>query len=289
MIPDPPKFSADDMQRCRDTGDYKSIMFEWYKLVGSLCFTMAFIKPYSPSYRLIPAQHYYVLSGLMNRCARLMLSNVALSHEGKFGETTAIVDRCIFESAIKVMWLCHSGSDEEFRRYIADGLKTELELKGKINEAIAKNGGISLPIEDRMLRSIARHIDASGMTETEIKGTKNIRNLASMLEALNIDRLIYVVAQKIGSHHVHGTWPSLLIHYLEKRDDPAAFIFLPNANHISTHINQYMFTPMIVLDAMRAFVAYVLEDNEADAFADLFGLTERDILAIYAEAGEDAQ
>ncbi len=140
-----------------------------------------------------------------------------------------------------------------------------------------------------MLKSIARHIDASGMTETEIKDTKNIRNLAAMLEALGSDRLIYVVAQKIGSHHVHGTWPSLLLHYLEKREDLAAFIFLPSADHISTHINQYMFTPMIVLDAMRAFVAHVLEGDEADALAEFFNLTERGIVEIYTEAGDDAR
>src|SRR6266480_119580 len=58
------------------------------------------------AFRHIPSQHYHVLVGLLNRCARLMLSNIALSHEGKFGETTAIIDRCIFETAVKLTWLC---------------------------------------------------------------------------------------------------------------------------------------------------------------------------------------
>ena len=90
-------------------------------------------------------QRYYVLIGLLNRCARLMLSNVALSHERKFGETTAIVDRCIFESAVKIIWLCHAASDEEFTRYLADGLKTEVEFKARIEADIAANGGATLP------------------------------------------------------------------------------------------------------------------------------------------------
>lgn len=288
MLPDPPKFSTEDMQRCREAGDYKPVMFEWYKFTASLCLKFAFIQPESPAYRSIPAQHYYIISGLMNRCARLMLSNVALSHERKFGETTAIVDRCIFESAVKIKWLCSSESDEEFRRYIADGLKTEIELKEKINDEVAKNNGVSLPIEDRMLKSIARHIDASGMTEEEIKSTKKIRDLAAMLDALGVRRLIYVAAQKIGSHHVHGTWPSLLFHYLENREN-SNFIFMPSANHISTHINQYMFVPLIVLEAMRAFIAYVLEDDERGVIADLLDSTERAIMEVYTEAGEDAR
>lgn len=116
IIPNPPKFSDEDMQRCRDTGDYKPVLFEWYKFVGSLCVVVANIRPDCPVYRAIPPQHYYVLAGLLNRCARLMLSNVALSHEGKFGETTAIVDRCIFETAVKIIWLSHNASQEEFTR-----------------------------------------------------------------------------------------------------------------------------------------------------------------------------
>ena len=116
QIPDAPTFSDEEMQRCRGSGDYKPVLFEWYKFVGSLCCVAAFIRPDSPAYCVISPQHYYVLIGLLNRCARLMLSNVVLSHERKFGETTAIVDRCIFESAVKIIWLCHSASDEEFAR-----------------------------------------------------------------------------------------------------------------------------------------------------------------------------
>jgi hypothetical protein len=40
IIPDPPSFSEDDMRRCRETGDYKPILFEWYKFVGSLGFVV---------------------------------------------------------------------------------------------------------------------------------------------------------------------------------------------------------------------------------------------------------
>ena len=54
IIPNPPKFSDEDMQRCRDTGDYKPVLFEWYKFVGSLCVVVANIRPDCPVYRAIP-------------------------------------------------------------------------------------------------------------------------------------------------------------------------------------------------------------------------------------------
>jgi DNA invertase Pin-like site-specific DNA recombinase len=171
--------------RCRDTGDYKPVLFEWYKFVGSLCFCVVHLRPDSPAYQDIPRQNYYVLVGLLNRCARLMLSNVALSHEGKFGETTAIVDRCIFESSVKIIWLCHStsNSDEEFTRYLADGLKTELEFKARIEADIAANGGTIMPIQERMLRSIDNHIAASGLTPDGIRSAKKQRDLAAFFVA----------------------------------------------------------------------------------------------------------
>lgn len=289
IIPSAPKFSDEEIQHCRDTGDYKPILFEWYKFVGSLCFCVTHIRPDSPAYRRIPSQHYYVLAGLLNRCARLMLSNVALSHERKFGETTAIVDRCIFESAVKLIWLCQSASDEEFTRYLADGLKTELEFKARIEADIAESGGAILPIQARMLKSIDNHIAASGLTPDGIRSAKKQRDIAAMIDGLGYDRLFYIVAQKIGSHHIHGTWPALIFHYLEKRDDAEGFAFGPSADPCDTHINQFMFTPLIVLHAMTALVRCVLDDDGATAFSGLFASTEAEIMRIYNEAGEDAQ
>lgn len=290
IFPEPPSFSEEDMRRCRETGDYKPVLFEWYKFAGSLCFLVVHLQPDSPAFHAIPAQYYHVLIGLLNRCARLMLSNVALSYQGKFGETTAIVDRCIFESAIKIIWLCHDVSQEEFTRYLADGLKTELTFKAYIEGNITSRGGETLPIENRMLTSINNHITASGLTESEIKSSRKLRDLAAMIDDLGFDRLLYIAGQKIGSHHVHGTWSSLLFHYLEEREnDGDALSFRPRADHCDTHINQYMFVPLIVLRAMADYVRYTLDEDEAKVLCSLFKSTEEEIMKIYNEAGEDAQ
>jgi hypothetical protein len=218
-----------------------------------------------------------------------MLSNVALSCERKFGETTAIVDRCIFESAVKIIWFCRSASDEEFTRYIAEGLRTELEFKARIEADIADSGGTILPIQARMLKSIDNHISASGLTPEDIRSAKKQRDLAAMINGLGYDRLLYVVAQRIGSHHIHGTWPSLLFHYLEERDEIAGFVFGPRASDCDTHINQFMFIPRIMLHAMGVFVQFVVDQQEAEVFTGLFESTEEEIMRIYTEAGEDAK
>jgi hypothetical protein len=283
-LPVPPSFTDEEMRHCKETGDYRPILFEWYKFVASLNIVVAHIQRDSPAFRAIPGQHFHVLVGLLNRCARLTLSNVALSHGGKFGETTAIVDRCIFESGVKITWLCTGSSQEKFIRYLADGLKTELEFKAKIDSNIAARHGEILSIETRMLTSITNHIAAAGLTQEQISEAKKLPDLASMLSMIGFDRLIYITAQKIGSHHVHGTWPSLLFHYLEEEPDGSG-TYVPRGHDCSTNVNQFMFVPMVMLAAMSAYVEYVFEKTEdAKVFRDLFDSTEKEIMRLYTDA-----
>jgi hypothetical protein len=188
-----------------------------------------------------------------------MLSNVALSHEGLFGETTAIIDRCIFESCVKVCWLCQGSATDGFERFIAEGLQTELELKEKIEKAVTSRAGQVLAIENRMLRSIDRYIESSGMSVADITAAKKLPDMAAMIDSLGHDRLMYVVGQRLGSHHIHGTWPSLRMHYLEETDDGMP---RPRDHDCSTHVNQYVFVPLFVLDAMGQFVRFVFLSPE---------------------------
>ncbi len=269
-VPEPPRISAEDLAKCRESGDYCLVFFEWYKFVGALCNFFARISQDSPAIRTIEPLHYSVLIGLLNRCSRLMLSNVALSHNGLFGETTALIDRCIFESCVKAAWLCLSDSKEMFTRFVADGLKTELELKDQIEAKIAARAGNGvLEIEKRMLSSISRHLRSSGLADQEIATAKKLPDLAAMLDALGQHRLTYVVGQRLGSHHVHGTWPSLRMHYLEDKGDG---VLQPRDHDCATHVNQYIMVPLVVLDAMRSFVTFIFQSQ--DDIEPMVGLVE---------------
>lgn len=275
-----PAFTEAEVAACRKSGDYCPILFEWYKYTGLITNTIASIERRSPAAKPVHNSHYGALIGLLNRCSRLMLANVALSHEGLYGETTALIDRCIFESCVKVQWLCLQASDESFGRYFADGLKTELVLKGEIETRIASRTGAVLPIERRMLDSIERCLSTSELTEGQIAGAKKLPDLATMLEALGRDKLAYVVGQKIGSHHVHGSWPSLLFHYLERDDDGT---FRPRDHNVPTHVNQYVFIPLMVIGASKAFSAWLMNEPEASALTNMLQSIEDELLSINRE------
>jgi hypothetical protein len=122
------------------------------------------------------------------------------------------------------------------------------------------------------------------LSEGEIAGARKLPDLATILSTIGFDRLVYIAAQKIGSHHIHGTWPSLLFHYLEEEPDGSG-LFVPRGHDCSTDINQFMFVPVIMLAAMTAYVRYAFQDSdETRAFESLFSSTEAEILRIYIEA-----
>jgi hypothetical protein len=260
LPPDPPTIDEKDMQRCRETGDYSPVFFEWYKYVASLAFIFANLKQDTPTVRKdISKRDWGILIGLLNRCARLMLANVALSHEGQFGESTMILDRSIFESCVLLAWLCESTTvSDRFDRYVASGLKTELELRDQIQKAINARGGNSFTIERRMLETIKDCLAEAGFDEERIKNTKGMPDMASMLDSLGQPRFAYTAGQRVSSHHVHGTWVGLRNHYLELADD-GSYRTKPLS---PTHVDQYVYIVLYVLDALGCFVNCVFESRE---------------------------
>lgn len=279
-LPQPPQIDEAQLLRCRESGDFCPVLFEWYKFVGLLCNFFARIRSDSEDLREIAPLHYAVLVALLNRCSRLMLANIALSHEGRFGETTGILDRCIFESVVKLSWLCEKADDNSFKRLMLDGLKSDVEFKGVILANVAARGGEPLVIEERMLQSIDNYLSTVPTTDAEVAASPKLPDLASMISVIGHGRLVYVVGQRMGSHHVHGTWPSLFRDYLEEHEGMLG----PRDHDCPTHANQYVFVMRFVLDAMRSFIRFVAKAGDGqDAFISLLDGVQEEVDKLNAE------
>jgi uncharacterized protein DUF5677 len=259
ILPEFPTFTDDLVAECKRSGDFRRILFEWYKHVALVAINLACIKRGSAALRAIPAIHYGVLIGLLNRCSRLMHSNIALSSTGLFGETMMLLDRSIFESAITLLWLCEENADEAFQRFVLNGLQAEIALKAEIDKRCMTRGH-RVAIEDRMLKSIQRYFTVSGVTEAEVTAAQRLPNLAAMVQRIGQDRLAYVVGQKITSQSVHGTWAGLLTHYLRWEVGEE---FHPRDHDCEPHVDQFVFVPLTVLSAAKGFCSYVIEDAES--------------------------
>lgn len=256
LEPKYPTFSDELVQQCKQSRDFRPILFEWYKYVGILCSTISCISPDSPSFQKIPPIHNGVLVGLLNRCSRLMLANIRLSSTRKYGETTSLLDRSISETAIKVQWLCHKNNAESFVRYLADGLKKDLILKGQIERNIENRNGSILVIEQRMLDSIQKCLDLSGLSEQDVNDAKKLPDFASMCNDLGYDDALYTAIQRMGSHAVHGSWSELVFNYLKEENQR----FYPRDHEIDTQDVQYISISHLVLGALEAFLKHTISD-----------------------------
>jgi hypothetical protein len=281
-IPERPTTIALAVQRARGTGDYGGAFYYWYQYVGTIVGFFVSIDPASPSMRPLRTVNYRTLLGLLNRCARLMLSNVKLSEEGTFGETTAILDRCIFESALKVRWICRNDNmDEAVLRLISTSLQAEFDLEQEIRTNIEARGNEE-PIETRMLRSINRHIDLSTYTRDEIHASRRLPNILQMQEDIGDPRLEYVINQRIGSHAIHGNWSDLVRNYLQEGDEGEIY---PRDHNSPTDFGQYISISTQMLRAISAYISTCCSDEEfvIEIEALLEGIL-REIVELAAEA-----
>ena len=266
-----PTFPVELWDKCRKDNDFMPILFEWYKHIGGICNIIASISRHSPAIRRIPALHYAILTGLLNRCSRLMLSNVRLSATKKYGETIRLLNRSIIESAVIVQWLCHKDNNNRFQRYLAEGVKRDLILKDHIQQNIAERGGKALVIENRMLSSIQECIEPTGLSEKQIRQMQKLPDLWSMCRDIGISEKFYIGIQRMGSHEVHGTWTSLWTHYLRRDEDGEYYL---RDHDVRPHANQFMVTPLMILETLKRFMEYVVPNA-----------TDREIIeSILAEA-----
>ena len=256
-FPPKPTFPDELWNECIEQKDFMPILFEWYKYTGVVCNIVASISRHSPAVREMPPLHFAVLTGLLNRCSRLMLSNIRLSVMNKYGETTRLLDRCIIESAVIVQWLCQKDSDECFQRYLADGVKSDLSLKDQIQQNIAERKGTTFVIENRMLSSIERCISSTELTEDQIHKTKKLPDMWSMCRDLTLPPEFYIGFQRMGSHEVHGTWSSLRNHYL-RQDESGEYLL--RDHDVPPHETQFTVIPLIVMETLESFFQYIVPD-----------------------------
>jgi Family of unknown function (DUF5677) len=285
LVPDAPDPSDAEWEACEASGDFIPIFFEWLRWAGQISLTLATIHPSSSDYAKITAREFHLLTGLMARCSRLILSLIALTHKGEFGEAASIIFRSLNESAIKIMWLCESDTENRAKRMIADGLKVELEFEAEIRKNIKESDGEPAALEARMLKSIHNHFLAAELTRDEVTQIKKLPDMWSILDGIGQSRLQYVIQQKLGSHAVHGTWPSLLADYLTPSENEA-FPFQPRDGPVSPHINQYMMGSRMVLRACSAFAGFALTGDGCDAFVALLDDVDDQLMSDYEKAIE---
>ena len=140
----------------------------------------------------------------------------------KRAETTVIFARLVFETCVNVRYLVAHFSPELVDSYVRHSLRHERKVLDTIQQSVASRGGTYLPIEDRMLRSLARAERLAGVALSSVDltdrapwGGKNLYVLVSArlrwrmiaVAAIN-SRLRQLVRTRLGVLAPAGPWAS---------------------------------------------------------------------------------
>ena len=137
-------------------------------------------------------------------------------------EISFILGRIAFECIINLSFLLKNYSSDLLLSYKSYSLQHEKKLLDKIKENISKRNDKTLPIEERMLRSINRAFTASGVNPEDIS-TNELRNWGNKniyKKATNVGLgESYLSMFGGGSHNIQGNWQDLLDYHLEEKSD----------------------------------------------------------------------
>lgn len=137
---------------------FNALTVELLKEVGSFVCVASCILPADTK---VWSRDKAIYGGLLVRLFKLISALLDQICQ-KRRETTFILSRLAFETIVNLVYLIQYGSPELFEQYIKYSLRQERRLHNRIMANIDARGGIRLPIEDRMLSSIAAAATKSG-------------------------------------------------------------------------------------------------------------------------------
>jgi hypothetical protein len=185
-------------------------------------------------------------------------------------ETGMILARLVFETTVNIRFLIRNFTPSLIDSYIRHSLRHERRLRDRIRKAIDERGGVTLHIEDRMLRSIERAARAAfiNLDEIDLKdkqpwGGKNIFEKA---RGVGLEKF-YSAAFGGGSHSIHGNWQELYANHLEWED---------GSNEFTPKLTWKMPRPQLVTsfailinDTIKIFFQFIAGDEASNYFDPL--------------------
>jgi hypothetical protein len=202
--------------------DFNGLSVELLIEVGSFICVAANLLPYEGRW----SRNEAVLGGHVVRLYKLisaLLDQICQRRR----EITFIIARLAFECIVNLRFLLrHADDPSVFHSYVTYSMRNERRLQDKIEERIAAREGRVLPVETRMLNSIAKVANASGVRIEDVSASRPRewadKNLFERAEAVGLGEA-YLGAFRGPSASVHGNWMDLLEFQLDTAHDEGTF------------------------------------------------------------------
>jgi Family of unknown function (DUF5677) len=248
-----PAVDVKPVHNCKTLHESGGIAFELYKEACRVVVFAAHLTDDTAAAHGGFARNQAICAGLMVKISKFMVTVIQLSTGDDRGEVVLALNRIIFESAVSLEFLVRSKDGKYFDQFVDFSLGPERELHDQIEANIIARNGEVLDIEKRLLNSISRLCDASGMRIEEVQ--RNHRdwgeNVRERLKALGKESL-YATVYRMPSHAVHGSWPDLLLGHLAY--DEKNKVFQPETKW--TRVGSRLLAPIacLVLEAVDPYL-----------------------------------
>jgi len=204
-----------------------------------------------------------ILGGLFVRLAKLQSGYLDAVCQ-KRSEIASILERCLSETIINLIYLIQIGSEELYNEYVTYSLKEEKRLIDLINENVTCRGD-ELPIESRMRSSIMRSFDSSDLTPDQIDKTNRKSwggNIFERATSIGLSDEAYRALFGLPSHAIHGNWQDLLrFHVKQDRDG-----FLPSVEWTTPRPQPIFIIALLSAAVCRCYLNANLPDCEDRRF-----------------------
>ncbi len=183
-------------------------------------------------------------------------------------ETSFILSRLVFETLVNIRYMIFAFSPELIDSYVSYSFRHERKLRDIIRENIDARDGQTLPIEDRMLKSIDRSASAAGISMDSMssaqKGPWRGMNLFEKAQTVGLDQA-YLAAFSGPSHSVHGNWHEIYanhLHWDEKKG------FTPNLDWHHPRPQVLFANCTLVLGTLNIYFEFMCGKKKAEIFQE---------------------
>jgi len=213
------------MARLTSEDGFMSIAVELMKEISKI--TVILACSYPPAENNIVrklTRNEAILGGLFVRLAKLQSGYLDAVCQRR-SEIASILERCLSETIINLIYLITQNSNELYDEYIIYSLREEKKLLDLIDKNVTSRG-YELPIESRMRSSIMRSFDSSGLAPDQIDETNRKTWGGSIFRRAESIGLAEAYRALFGlpSHVIHGNWQDLLRFHVKQEGDE----FLPS-------------------------------------------------------------
>jgi Family of unknown function (DUF5677) len=280
----PPDFDDASISSFVDENREPEAISIWYRFLRDTCVQLSTL----PHERVGDGSRLgnAVIRGLLDRIAQLLNSQIVLlAAESHVTETLSVIDRCLHEACVNVIWLCSNSftdcKEPRIRDFVAESIDKMKSADEAIHARAAFEGRQLSPMEERLVGMRGQLMTNAGLSEMDVRKRTKLPKFEERAVAAGYDKTDAIYIHSLKSDAVHGGWATLHIFHLDFADGEAAF---PRNNRTPRDWIEGAFIVLMLLRALKLVAMYLAESAVHEFLVLGFNNCECDVKALVSRS-----